>query len=185
MKRIFKFCPLCKDNLRQNLIESRTRLVCQKCGWTDYQNPVPVAVCAAINADSKILIVKRNQEPGKNKWALPGGFIESNEDPEKACLRELKEETGVEGEIIKLAGVYLRKTKIYGSLIVIGYAIRVLKEDISVNSELKDAKFFSRKDLPCIPFLAHRKIIEKVFEDTFLHDSAAAKVKNVIFGSFL
>ena len=167
MRHTFKFCPLCKDNLRQNLIEGRTRLVCQKCGWIDYQNPLPVAVCAAINTDGKILIVKRNQEPGKSKWALPGGFIESNENPEKACLRELKEETGVEGEIIKLAGVYLRKTRIYGSLIVIGYVIRVFKESISVNSELKDAKFFNRKDLPHIPFFAHRKIIEKVFEDAF------------------
>ena len=168
MRHTFKFCPLCKYNLSQNLIEGRTRSVCQKCGWIDYQNPLPVAVCAAINADGKILIAKRNQKPGKNKWALPGGFIESNENPEKACLRELKEETGVEGEIIKLAGVYLRKTKIYGSLIVIGYAVRVFKDDISVNSELKEAKFFSPKDLPCIPFFAHRKIIEKVFEDTFV-----------------
>ena len=165
MKRIFKFCPLCKDNLRQNLIEGQTRLACQKCGWIDYQNPLPVAVCAAINANGKILIAKRNQAPGKNEWALPGGFIEWNEDPEKACLRELKEETGLEGEIIKLAGVYPRKTRIYGSLIVIGYAIRVFKEDISVNAELTEAKFFNRKDLPRIPFLAHREIIEKVFED--------------------
>ena len=168
MKRAFKFCPLCKYDLRQSLIEGRTRLICQKCGWIDYQNPLPVAVCAAINEEDKILIAKRNQEPGKNKWALPGGFIESNENPEKACLRELKEETGVEGKIIKLVGVYPRKTKIYGSLIVIGYAIRVFKEDISVNSELKEAKFFSREDLPCIPFLVHRKIIEKVFENIFL-----------------
>ena len=140
-------------------------MACQKCGWIDYQNPLPVAVCAAINANGKILIAKRNQAPGKNEWALPGGFIEWNEDPEKACLRELREETGLEGKIIKLAGVYRRKTRIYGSLIVIGYAIRVFKEDISVNAELTEAKFFNRKDLPRIPFLAHREIIEKVFED--------------------
>ena len=168
MRQTLKFCPLCKYKLRQNRVEGRIRLVCQKCGWIDYQNPLPVVVCAAINADGEILIAKRNQEPGKNKWALPGGFIESNENPEKACLRELKEETGVEGEIIKLVGVYLRKTKIYGSLIVIGYAIRVFKEDISVNSELKQAKFFSCKDLPCIPFLTHRKIIEGVFKDAIV-----------------
>ena len=168
MKQILKFCPLCKYKLGQNIVEGRRKLVCRKCGWIDYQNPLPVAVCAAINADGKILIAKRNQEPGKNKWALPGGFIESNENPEKACLRELKEETGVEGKVIKLVGVYLRKTKIYGSLIVIGYAIRIFKEDISVNSELMEARFFSRKDLPCISFLTHRKIIEEVFKDVIV-----------------
>ena len=164
MRQIFKFCPLCKYKLGQKIVEGRIRLVCRKCGWIDYQNPLPVAVCAAINADGEILIAKRNQEPGKNKWALPGGFIESNENPEKACLRELKEETGVEGEIINLVGVYLRKTRIYGSLIVIGYAIRVFKEDIFINSEVKEVRFFSYKDLPYIPFLTHRKIIEEVFK---------------------
>jgi len=164
MRQIFKFCPLCKYGLRQNLIEDRTRWVCQKCGWINYENPLPVAVCAAINANGKILIAKRNQKPEKNKWALPGGFIELNENPEKACLRELKEETGLEGTIVKLAGVYQQKTKIYGSLIIIGYVVKVFKDDIFLNGELKEAKFFSRKDSPSIPFLSHRKIIEKVFE---------------------
>ena len=162
MKRIFKFCPLCKYKLYQKTVEGRIKLVCRKCGWIAYGNPLPVAVCAAINSKGKILIVRRNQQPGKNKWALPGGFIESNEKPKKACLRELKEETGLEGTVLGLAGVHLRRTKIYGSLIVVGYAVKVLKENIFLNHELMDARFFSRKDLPHIPFLVHRKIIENV-----------------------
>ena len=83
-------------------------------------------------------------------------------------MRELREETGLEGQIIKLAGVHLRKTRIYGSVIVIGYAIRIFKENICINREIKDAQFFSREKLPYIPFLAHRKILEKVFEDTLV-----------------
>ena len=116
------------------------------------------------NRENKILIAKRNLTPGKNKWALPGGFIESDETPETACLRELKEETGLKGKIKKLIGIYIQKTRYYGSFLVIGYEVSISKNSLSLNSELKEAKFFSKKDLPVIPFLSHRKIIEEVFE---------------------
>lgn len=142
-------------------------MVCQKCGWTYYGNPLPVAVCAAKNREGKILIARRNLTPGINKWALPGGFVESNEAPEIACLRELEEETGLKGEIKRLIGVYIQKTRKYGSLMVIGYEVSVSPKDLSLNNELKDAKFFSKKDLPVIPFSSHREIIEKVFEETW------------------
>jgi len=168
MKRTFKFCPLCKYSLRQKLIDGRTRLVCQKCGWIYYQNPEPVAVCATINEEGEILVAKRNLEPGINKWALPGGFVESNETPDKACLRELKEETGLKGKITRLIGIYLQEIRYYGSFLVIGYEVSVSQCNLSLNSELRDAKFFNRQNLPSIPFSSHRKIIDKVFGDTFV-----------------
>ena len=166
MKNTFKFCPLCKYSLRRNKVDGRERSVCRKCGWIDYQNPLPVAVCAAINDRGKILITKRNLNPGYNKWALPGGFIESHETPEKACLRELEEETGVKGQVNKLIGVYVQKSKKYGSVLIIGYVVRVLKERISLNNELKEAIFVNRQDVPYIPFLSHRKMIEDAFGKT-------------------
>jgi len=161
---IFKFCPLCNYRLRRKLIDGCKRLICQKCGWIHYENPLPVVVCVAIDKKGKILVGKRNLKPGMNKWALPGGFVESNEAPETACLRELEEETGIKGKIKKLIGVYIQKTKEYGSILVIGYEIAVTKNILSLNNELKDAKFFSKKDLPNIPFSSHRKILEKVFK---------------------
>lgn len=164
MKRTFKFCPLCKDPLRVKQVDGRKRLVCQKCGWIHYKNPLPVVVCAAKKKDGKILITKRNLRPGINKWALPGGFIESGETSETACLRELEEETGLKGKIKRLIGVYIQKTREYDSLLIIGYEVSVSKCNLSLNNELKDARFFSKKNLPIIPFSSHRKIIEKFFE---------------------
>lgn len=161
MVRRFKFCPLCRYYLRRTRIDGRRRLVCQKCGWIYYGNPLPVMACVAKNKEGKILIVKRNLNPGRNRWALPGGFVESGEAPEIACLRELKEETGLKGKIKRLIGVYFQETREYGSLLVIGYEVGISKCNLSLNSELKDAKFSSKKALPIIPFSSHREIIER------------------------
>ncbi|MDP8216831.1 MAG: NUDIX hydrolase [Candidatus Kaelpia imicola] len=165
MEALFKFCPLCNYSLRRVQIDGRKRLICQECGWINYKNPLPVTACVAVNREGKVLIAKRNLEPGMNKWALPGGFIELNETPQDACLRELKEETGIKGKITGLIGVYVQKTKEYGNLIVLGYKVRTFNESIIISNEVKEAKFINWENLPQIPFLTHRKMIAEVFEN--------------------
>lgn len=50
-----------------------------------------------------VLIKRRNPPLG---WALPGGFVDQGETVERAALRELREETGLDGELVALLGVY-------------------------------------------------------------------------------
>jgi len=160
MRNTFKFCPMCKYSLHRTSVDGQKRLVCQKCGWIRYENPLPVAVCVAKDKKGRILIAKRNIKPCVNKWALPGGFIELGETSEEACLRELWEETGLKGEIKRLIGVYIQKSRHYGSILVIGYEVNVSKSTLSLNNELKEAKFFTKETLPSIPFLSHREMIK-------------------------
>jgi 8-oxo-dGTP diphosphatase len=58
-----------------------------------------VAVAALAVKDGKILLVKRKYPPGAGKWSLPGGHVELGERLEEAVLRELKEETGMDGVV--------------------------------------------------------------------------------------
>jgi ADP-ribose pyrophosphatase YjhB (NUDIX family) len=159
----FIFCPICKNRLLRKQIDRYKRLTCQKCGWIYYKNPLPVAVCVVKNKKGLVLIAKRNLKPGINKWALPGGFIEANEAPEKACLRELEEETGLKGVVKRLLGVYSHKTLQYGSLLIVGYEVSVFSNRVVLSNELKEAKFFNKKNVPFIPFLSHRKMLKEVF----------------------
>ena len=53
-------------------------------------------------SDNSIILIRRKNDPYKDHWALPGGFVEYGETVESAVLREVKEETGL---IIKLNGI--------------------------------------------------------------------------------
>lgn len=71
-----------------------------------YKIPSLTADCVVFDRIGRLLLIRRAKAPFKGAYALPGGFVDYGEPVEKAALRELKEETGVEGKIIKLIGVY-------------------------------------------------------------------------------
>lgn len=58
------------------------------------------AGCLVIESD-QVLLVQPNYGPAKGQWMFPGGFINDNESPEDAALRELWEETGQVGKVIR------------------------------------------------------------------------------------
>ncbi|GGO78664.1 NUDIX domain-containing protein [Nonomuraea cavernae] len=76
---------------------------CSGCGNTGYLNPLPVAVML-LPVDGRLLVVRRDVEPGRGELALPGGFIDIGESWQQAAVRELREETGV---VVDVADVRL------------------------------------------------------------------------------
>ena len=62
------------------------------------------AAAAILDARGRLLLIKENY--GRRRYSLPGGAIEDGETPEKACLREVREETGVGAHIDHQIGLY-------------------------------------------------------------------------------
>jgi 8-oxo-dGTP diphosphatase len=72
-----------------------------------HRNPVPaVDFIISTDTNSKILLVKRKNEPFKGMLSIPGGFINEGETAEDAMMREAKEETSLVVEPIAILGVY-------------------------------------------------------------------------------
>lgn len=120
-----------------------------------------ITVDGIIIRDNKILLIKRKNEPFKDKWALPGGFVEYNETVEDAVIREIFEETGLQTEIAKLVGVYSDpKRDPRGHTITIAYLLKIKKGDMKSGDDASDVNFFSLNQLPHLSF-DHDKIINE------------------------
>jgi 8-oxo-dGTP diphosphatase len=63
-----------------------------------------IGVFAIILQQGRMLLIKRGTEPHKGYWCPPGGLIEASETPEEAVTREVREETGLEVEVVDALG---------------------------------------------------------------------------------
>ncbi|QGU00126.1 hypothetical protein SYNTR_1532 [Candidatus Syntrophocurvum alkaliphilum] len=124
----FVFCPFCNDPLNKGIIDNYERNYCSSCSYVHYIYPIP-ATAAIGQLENKILLIKRGMEPGKGVWTFPSGFMEAGETPEESCLRELFEETGMEGESLKLINAYHEYSQMYGDLLLLVYHV-ILKPGI-------------------------------------------------------
>lgn len=100
-----RFCPRCG---RPAEIDYPRRVTCPHCGYAAYSNPKPVAGIIPLDAEGRIILLRRGFDPGRGLWTFPGGFVDLGESVEEAARRELDEELGIEIELGPLVGVYSR-----------------------------------------------------------------------------
>nr|WP_317631695.1 NUDIX hydrolase [uncultured Flavobacterium sp.] len=112
-------------------------------------------------AENQILLIKRKNDPFKDCWALPGGFVDENEDLEVAALRELEEETTIKLEKLSQLGAYGKPFRDPRSHVVsIAYFANVDKNIIAkAADDAKEAKWFTVTNLPELAF-DHAEIIK-------------------------
>lgn len=96
----YNFCPKCGAAL-----EKQATPYCSHCDVTYYRNAKPCASVLPIK-DGKVLLAKRGSDPFKGAYDIIGGFMEADELPEDAAIREAKEETGLDIKITSLLGMY-------------------------------------------------------------------------------
>jgi len=150
MTRPANYCPNCGQPLQLKQYGGRERPICDQCDFIMYFDP-KVAVLAVIIRDEKVLLVKRAISPGKGKWACPAGFIEHDEAPEDAVLRELREETNLIGKVTRLLHVFPKKDHGLAD-IVIAYNIQVIGGNLMPADDASDANWFTRDNLPELVF---------------------------------
>lgn len=156
-----RYCPYCAHLLVSKYIDGRTRFYCKNCYTVIYKNPLPATASLIIN-DNKILLVKRKFDPCKGKWSLPGGFIEINENPKDACLRELKEETGLKADIDRIIDAYHSKSELYNSVVIIGYLVKNVHGKLKAGDDAEEVAYFDVENLPSIAFKSHKMMINKI-----------------------
>lgn len=132
---------------------------------SDYPRPsvtVDLVIFTIAEDDLKVLLIRRAQEPFKERWALPGGFVEIDESLERAAARELKEEVGV-------TNVYLEQLYTFGDpkrdprgrVISVSYfaLVDAERQRIVAASDAADAQWHSVFNPPKLAF-DHAKILD-------------------------
>lgn len=133
------------------------------------QKEFKIGVFALIqNEDNCILFCLRNDY---NIWNLPGGRLEKGESPWQGIVREVKEETGLDVEVVKMIGVYSKPNK---DEIVFSFECKVLGGDLTLNNEASDIRYFNINE---IPENTVQKQVERIRDFFEYRDSAILKIQ--------
>ncbi|MDO9217811.1 MAG: NUDIX domain-containing protein [Lacisediminimonas sp.] len=140
-----RYCPVCATALivRTDAREEggRARLACPDGHWTHWDNPLPV-LAALVEYEGRILLARNAAWPEK-MFGLITGFMERDETPEQGVARELREETALQADEVKLIGVYefMRKNEV-----LIAYHVKA-SGDIALSPELVDFRLIAPASL--------------------------------------
>ena len=130
----------------------------------DYPRPMVTADVVLVRAGerpearSQVLLVKRGREPFRGRWALPGGFVEIDEDLSDAARRELLEETGVElasgAPLVQLGAFGAPGRDPRGRTISVAYLARISREGSTpaAGDDAARAAWFPLSKLPELAF---------------------------------
>jgi NAD+ diphosphatase len=144
----FRFCPRCACALVDREAGGRVRKACPAdgCGYVHWNNPTP-AVAAILEHDGAVLLARGRGWPSK-MYGLVTGFLEADESPEDAVLREVREETGLRGELVGLVGVYAFAAR---NELIVAFHVRASGE-VTLSDELEEIKRVPREKLKPWPF---------------------------------
>ncbi len=173
------YCPRCGAEMTTGDVGGRRRALCPDCGFVFYHNPVPgVGVLVEIGSTRDgeagpaasstpgsgqgIVLVQRGEPPLKGRWALPAGYIEADESVEQAAIRECREETGLEVELLELFGVYSFPEGPVQSGIIIFFRARPVGGVLRAGDDAQEVNVFLPEDLPeDVAFRTHREVLER------------------------
>jgi ADP-ribose pyrophosphatase YjhB (NUDIX family)/ribosomal protein S18 acetylase RimI-like enzyme len=155
------YCRRCGAAMGEALVGGRTRLMCPDCGFVLFQNPVPGAG-VLVEMDEGVVLIRRGHPPNEGRWALPAGFIEADESIEEAAIRECKEETGLDVELLELFGVDSFPEGPVQSGIIVFYRAKPLGGELRPGDDAAETAVFPPEALPAdIAFRTHRTVLAR------------------------
>ncbi len=166
MKRRRRFCCYCGGGVYEKDVDGKLRDFCGQCQTVFYENPLPVASSIVVNEEREVLLVKRAKDPYKGMWCLPIGFAESDEEVRGAALRELKEETGIQGEIVRLIDVDTVDNYFYGSLAIVTYEVKAIGGDLRPGDDASAVTYHPIDKTPSLAWISNEKAL-RIYIDLY------------------
>ncbi len=157
------YCPVCGSKLQPQPIGGRERPQCPGCGHVHYMNPGSAAAGVVLDSDRRLLLIRRRIRPFKGDWALPAGYQEVDESPAETASREIREETGVKVEIVRLLDLLWVPDDPRKPANVAVFLCQQSGGILRPGSDALDARWFELNDLPTNLGFGNEKILMKHF----------------------
>ncbi|MCG5031974.1 NUDIX hydrolase [Mesosutterella sp. OilRF-GAM-744-9] len=141
----------------------RVRQVCLRCGFISYSNPLPVCGTLPVWKD-RVLLCRRNINPRRGYWTLPGGYQELGESTAQGALRETLEEAGIRVRLGKLCTVM---DVPFANQIHLFYLASMASPEFCAGEETMECRLFTEKEIPWgdLAFGTIRETLRIFFED--------------------
>ena len=149
------------------LVENMSGLICPHCGKTveRYRNPFPTVDFVIQIERGGIILIKRKNPP--YGWALPGGFVDYGESLEEAALREAKEETSLDVELLAQLGAYSDPERDPRQhTITVVFAAKAKGRPIA-SDDAAEIGVFGPDTMPDKLAFDHRRILKDYYENWF------------------
>ena len=134
-----------------------------------------LGVASRVLRDGKILLVQEGKGRHAGLWGLPKGHVESSESPETAALRELKEETNLNGQIVGLVGVRTA-LRTNGPAVFLCYEVQVDDAAFRISGEeISAAGWWSLNELKGLDWVSetmHQLAVDGLTNQTVIPDQA-------------
>jgi ADP-ribose pyrophosphatase YjhB (NUDIX family) len=155
-----KFCPRCGAPMTREEKFGKVRPVCPQCGWIYFQDP-KVAAAVLIEEGSRVLLVRRVNEPFRGLWTLPAGFVNGGEDPAAAAERECLEETGLSVQVRRVLDIIPGREHERGADFIIVYTAEIVSGKLCPADDADAVEWFERTSLPPLAFKATQQVLSK------------------------
>jgi 8-oxo-dGTP diphosphatase len=143
----WRYCSRCRTELEHGY----ERVQCPSCGFVAHSNSETTVGALVLDADDRLLLVRRARDPYGGTWDVPGGFLDEAEHPLDGLRRELHEETGLEVEPDEFVGVWLDR---YGqgedaaTTLNLYWTAHATGGEAVAGDDAAEVRWFSRDQLP-------------------------------------
>jgi 8-oxo-dGTP diphosphatase len=154
-----RYCADCGTATALQRIGDQQLSVCPKCERIFFRNP-KLVVTGLIEESGRVLLVLRDIEPGRGLWGLPGGYVDWDEHPQAAMVRECEEETGARvraDELMSVEHILMGEE----GLVMLAYRATLLGGEIRPRDEVQQVGWFGPQALPPLAFSSHRAVLER------------------------
>lgn len=153
-----RFCIACGAGLRPAVSEGARYWRCSACARPTYRNPA-VGVAVVILADDTILLGRRGRGRYRERWCVPCGYVEWDEDLRDAACREMREETGLLvdlGEVIAVRSNFHDRS---AQTVGVWFSGRIVGGTMQAGDDLDQLGYFPLASPPPLAFPTDAQVI--------------------------